>query len=348
MREVPVARSDREIADLLDRGVAKILRPTPGGLFDNFLDLESLWRRAFADLGLQPQQLGRPVLVTEPPLSSTVQREMMTQVLFEDFGATAVHFAVSGALSLSANGDRTGLVVEIGGAVSQFVPVYEGFALPHAVRRLDIGGRTITDRLFDLIMGQQIARAPNQYGSPQAVRHACCSFKEQHCYVAQDFAQEFAQGCAGTGARWIEIPPERTMKLPDGTEIQVGTARFQAPEVLFDPASIGLEAGGVHDVAWDTMQACDVDVRQGLASNIVLAGGTMCMQGIQRRMQKEMRDLVPGRSLVKVVQSEAPRHSAFLGGSIVADLANMRQKWFTEQEYFEQGVSAVHARCVSL
>ena len=65
---------------------------------------------------------------------------MTTHLMFKTFNATAFHVALSPALSLYASGRTTGVVVESGDGVTSVVPIYEGFALPHAIARVDIAG----------------------------------------------------------------------------------------------------------------------------------------------------------------------------------------------------------------
>jgi centractin len=59
--------------------------------------------------------------------------------------------------------------------------------------------------------------------------------------------------------------------------MQLGTERFLAPEILFNPELVGLEYPGVHQVIVDSISRTDLDLRKALFSNIVLSGGsTLC------------------------------------------------------------------------
>nr|XP_048681035.1 actin-related protein T2-like isoform X2 [Caretta caretta] len=131
--------------------VLSLKYPIEHGIVTSCDDMEKIWKHIYEhELGLKAFE--RPVLMTETSLNPMENRKKLTQLMFERFKVPAFYLSVQAILSLYASARITGLVIDSGFAVTQTVPVYEGYYLPHAVSRLDVAGRDITEFLGKLLV----------------------------------------------------------------------------------------------------------------------------------------------------------------------------------------------------
>lgn len=307
------------------RGLLKLNHPMKHGVINDWKDMQVIWDHMYRDLKVAQDQ--HPILLTEAPLNPNSNRKKLAEVFFESYNVPALYIQMSAILSLYASGRTTGVVLDSGEGVTSAVPVYQGFAVPHAVQRIDVAGREVTDYL------QLLLRKAGHPFHTSAEKEIIRDIKEKNCFVAYtpDHQEQ-------------EQEDEQPYKLPDGEIIQTGQERFRAPEVLFNPSLIGLEYPGIHHVLVNSIAKCDLDMRRELFWYILLAGGSTLYTGLGDRLCKEVKVLAPRSTKIKIYAPSKRVYSTWIGGSILASLTAFQHMWVTQREYQEAGPSIIHRR----
>ncbi|KAF1865337.1 hypothetical protein Lal_00004711 [Lupinus albus] len=365
LKDIVVGEGCADLRHQLD-----ISYPVNNGIVQNWDDMCHVWDHAFYnELKINPQDC--KILLTDPPLNPSKNRETMVETMFEKYNFAGVFIQIQAVLTLYAQGKLalhssicflfvpsfnlhfnislfipgllTGLVIDSGDGVTHVVPVVDGYSFPHLTKRMNVAGRHITSYLVDLLSRRGYSL--NRTADFETVRE----IKEKLCYISYDYKREYQLGLETT----ILV---NNYTLPDGRVIKVGTERFQAPEALFTPELIDVEGDGMADMVFRCIQEMDIDNRMMLYQHIVLSGGSTMYPGLPSRLEKEIHDryldvvLKGNRDGLKKLRlriEDPPRrkHMVYLGGAVLAGIMkDAPEFWINREDYLEEGLACL-SRC---
>ncbi len=305
-----------------NRGALRLSYPIESGIVQNWSDMEKIWSHVYSRENLNVASEEHAVLLTEAPLNPFSNREKASEVLFESLNVPALFCSIQAVLSLYASGRTTGVVLDSGDGVTHVVPVYEGLALPHAVVRVDLAGRNVTQHL------QLLLRRSGHVFETSSELEIVRQIKEQCCVVAFNPAEQENQSVS-----------KFSYQLPDGSYVEVGREAYRAPEILFQPELIGSECRGIHDCLVSSVMKTDIDLRRSLFAQMVLAGGSTMFPGFGDRLLNEVRrhPLSPREVKIRIAAPPERMFSTWIGGSILASLSTFKSMWVSKADYLEHG-----------
>ena len=258
---------------------------------------------------------------------------------FQEFKVPKLYLGNQAVLSLFATGRTTGTVLDAGDGVTHAVPIYEGYAIPHAISEINLSGRDLTEFLYKIVQSKNPGMIEDSTNTMDEFK----KMKESVCKVAQDYDAEMKAASEQSSI-------ERSYELPGQKPIILKEERLRCPEILFQPNQAAKELNrdldGIHKLTFEAIMKCDNDIKKDLFKNIVLAGGCTMFDGMKERMKKEIQALAPSPMGPEVDAPADRKHSCWLGGAILSLIDKFEPMWISRKEYDDHGgASIVHRKC---
>ena len=311
-------------------------RPVQNGCLVNWEAEKEIWDQTFFNDKSSPvfcDPTETNLLLTEAPNSLPTLQSNCDQMIFEEFEFAAYRRTPGPSLNayndiVGAFGDphpqtSTGsntvfaaeavLVIDSGYSSTTVTPLYKGRPIQQAVRRLDVGGKVLTNYLKEVLSVRQL--------DVRHETHIMNQVKESVCFVSTDFKADMERSRQGLQRTLSKDDREesvvRDYVMPDFTSrmvgevkehdpkdrkqmaafnhvkrengtteavLALGNERFTAPELLFHPENVGMKQAGVVEMIMHSLAGVPTGLWGVMLGNVWLAGGNARLPGFAERL----------------------------------------------------------------
>ncbi|EPB83557.1 hypothetical protein HMPREF1544_09718 [Mucor circinelloides 1006PhL] len=348
--------------------------PFEKGLLVNWGIERTIWDSLFKNVAkIEPKD--SRLLITEPCFNLPAIQDNYDQIVFEEFEFGACFRTIGPELcllndlgelfgdnqsgSVAASIPDCALIVDSGYSFTHIVPFLKGKAIPEGVRRINVGGKLLTNQLKEVVSFRSYDMMEETY-IINDVKEKCC-FVSKDVYLDLDICKKPL--AKNTIIQEYVLPDFINNKtghirtkgadatVADQQILAMNNERFMIPEILMHPSDIGLEQAGIPEAIVQSVNACDPAIHGLLYANIVLVGGNANIPGYVERIQQDLRQLVPIDYEIRIAKPENPVTFAWEGGNRLISLSTEKelQKTFVQRkEYLEYGSDVCRRKFGSL
>ena len=336
--------------------------PFQRGYLVNWDTQRQVWDHILGSDVMNLQCDSHSLVISEPVYNFRSIQDAMNEIFFEDYKFNSLlHLPGSSYSSFLYQQAHPSalccLVVDTGYSFTHIVPYYKGKIVEKAVKRMDVGGKLLTNYLKEIVSYRQLHVMEETYVMNQV--------KEDACYVSQDLLGDMEiarrRGSANTIMREYVLPDfstrrrgfvrevatkSQSQQQTDEQCLKLANERFSIPEILFHPSNIGIKQMGIPEAIAHSISLTPTPMHPHLYSNIIVTGGNALFPGFEARILSEVRKMAPDDYEVNVTVPEAPPSYAWLGGATLASASSKPGHLVpvTLAEYKEHGHSLCYRR----
>ncbi|KAG9510640.1 Actin-related protein 6, partial [Fragariocoptes setiger] len=300
------------------------------------------------------------LIITEPYFDFRPIQNNIDEIMFEEYGFDSILRTNPGYLSTFSqelsnpkdNNQPLGcLVVDSGFSFTHVTPYIASDTtrfrkIKSGIRRIDIGGKALTNHLKELLSYRQINVMDETYVINQCKEDACFVSNNLDAAMKEckrnknSFLREYVLPDFTTVKRGFVRNPENPEPISSEQQIlRLVNERFQVPELLFNPSDVGIEQVGIVEAIVDSINSIPEKLRPHLFENILLTGGNALFEGFKERVFSGIRSYCPAEFKVNVTLASNPITNSWEGGRVLAnqypDL--LKSMIITKKDYDESG-----------
>ena len=307
-----------------------LVNPIKKGNFYDWDNLKKFLEFIFCkELKIDPYN--HSIIISESPSNTNKNREKLAELIFEYFSFSGLYIQNKAVLKCLSNGKFSGININIGESGTHITPIFDLFKLSSATISYDIGGQDLTE-----IMAKELSKT-NPKLSEWKYRNIIEDIKAKVCHTctcSSYFDELSEENC--------KFPVD--YKLPDGKNITIKHLTIKCPEILFRPSLINKSGVGLSSLFIQSIEKCDMDIKEELLNNIILTGGTSQMHNLKERLNHDIVELLSSsfKDKVEIVKEDyfSKNINSCSGAALVSEFLN--NNFIYKADYLEYGDSIIH------
>ncbi|WWC86887.1 actin-like protein ARP6 [Kwoniella dendrophila CBS 6074] len=363
-------------------------RPFERGMLVNWDAEKIVWDRIFSSSGLNINPAESSLLVTEPYFNLPNIAETYDQMVFEEyefqsyFRCTPAALIPYGGLFENEFGvsPECTIIIDVGYSYTHVIPLRDGQIIWEHVKRIDVGGKLLTNHLKHLISFRQWNMI-DQTHVVNDVREACgyvsmdwkkdlelCKQDPKNNPIVQEYVLPDFSSRSSSRTGYIRSGPNA--KLPEVTQkngdqnstngngnakkyvedeeeqiLVMGNERFTGPELLFNPSDIGLKQSGLPETILHVISMMPEELRGMYWAHIGIFGGLGNIEALGERLERDLQALCPVDYEIGIYEAFDPASPPYVAAtSLTASDIYLSTYPVTKSEYQEYGSSICRRR----
>ncbi|MHA1830178.1 MAG: hypothetical protein ACTSWR_01445 [Candidatus Helarchaeota archaeon] len=301
---------------------SKLLEKIPLIYNEDFFDMDLLeYFLEYISYTYNFKLKGQDFILIQPFNSKVLQS--LGELLFAKYECKSIIPVIQPFSDLVSSGVENGsaLIVDIGHYNCNITPIFRGNVVSEGLLRAFIGGDNITRLLeaeiIPLMEDKESSYIIDTY-------NLATDIKESLAFVSLSPKRDFKEAMEG---KLTKIIP-----LFKGETIELHIPLYNSCEILFNPGLFGINEYSIKDLIIKSILSCTNTLRQEIANNIIITGGTSALNGLRERLIREMIGQLGELefNITSYREINDPRYSAWIGASKIfasgQDLSPIRIK----------------------
>lgn len=286
---------------------------------NNFTILTKFFYYYYHQLKISKEyQFKQPIIIITPFFMPELTQKKLKETFFDIFGFPSILFLSETQAILSTLQKTSGVVLNMGESNTYISSIFHGFTNLMAKDIFPIAGKDLTNYLLNMILTKKSSETVIYLDYLTAKE-----IKERLSLCVLDPTGEIKRVKDGLTMY------NRTVNLPDGSNLEINFERFMLIEPLFDPTLIHIDYISLGETVANVIKTWDRENWEELVANIILSGGGSLVSGLDKRLELDLSNYFSTKikDKIKVTAASGRENMGWIGASILHSQGKLKKGW---------------------